>query len=94
MEKSMAIQLEELSQKCLEQARQIEELSQKIKNYEDYINLLNKKRFKSSTEKSDEAQLSLFDDAIFNEVEKEAVPQEEPTIETVTYTRKKTETIA
>jgi transposase/exonuclease VII small subunit len=60
-------------------------LDAKLKYYEEQYRLSQKKRFGTSSETSDDLQLSLF-----NEAEDTAAPQQpEPTLETITYKRKK-----
>nr|WP_231784174.1 IS66 family transposase [Lentibacillus sp. JNUCC-1] len=62
-----------------------EALEAKLKWYEEQFRLSQQRRFGSSSEKTDSDQLSLF-----NEAEDTADPAiEEPTVETVTYKRKK-----
>jgi transposase len=62
-----------------------EALEAKLKWYEEQFRLSQQRRFGSSSEKTNSDQLSLF-----NEAEATANPDdEEPTIETITYTRKK-----
>src|SRR5699024_6488216 len=62
-----------------------EALEAKLKWYEEQFRLSQQRRFGSSSEKTNSDQLSLF-----NEAEATANPdEEEPTIETITYTRKR-----
>lgn len=62
-----------------------EALEAKLKWYEEQFRLSQQRRFGSSSEKTDSEQLSLF-----NEAEDTANPTvEEPTVETITYKRKK-----
>lgn len=62
-----------------------EALEAKLKWYEEQFRLSQQRRFGSSSEKTDSDQLSLF-----NEAEDTANPTvEEPTVETITYKRKK-----
>nr|WP_269412618.1 IS66 family transposase [Lentibacillus daqui] len=62
-----------------------EALEAKLKWYEEQFRLSQQRRFESSSEKTDSEQLSLF-----NEAEDTANPTvEEPTVETITYKRKK-----
>lgn len=62
-----------------------EELTAKLNWYEEQFRLSQHKRFGASSEQTDSNQLS-----IFNEAEKESRPEkEEPTIEEITYKRKK-----
>ncbi|MCM3742393.1 transposase, partial [Oceanobacillus luteolus] len=62
-----------------------EALEAKLKWYEEQFRLSQQRRFGSSSEKTNPDQLSLF-----NEAEDTANPEiEEPTLETITITRKK-----
>lgn len=62
-----------------------EALESELKWYEEQFRLSQQRRFGSSSEKTDSDQLSLF-----NEAEDTANPTvEEPTVETITYKRKK-----
>ncbi|WP_398573478.1 transposase, partial [Staphylococcus epidermidis] len=62
-----------------------EELQAKLRWYEEQFRLSQQRRFGASSEKTTPDQISLF-----NEAEVTADPAvEEPTIETVTYKRKK-----
>src|SRR5690625_3907655 len=62
-----------------------EALEAKLKWYEEQFRLSQQRRFGSSSEKTNPDQLSLF-----NEAEDTANPDvEEPTVETITYKRKK-----
>ncbi|WP_039944592.1 IS66 family transposase [Thermicanus aegyptius] len=80
-------QIEEQNQQIALQNQQIAELTLKLKWYEERLLLNQKKRFGSSSEKTDEAQLTL---PLFNEAEETADPAaEEPTLETITYSRHK-----
>lgn len=77
--------IEQLNDKvlCLEQ--QNAELDAKLKWYEEQFRLSRQKQFGASSEKTSDEQLNLF-----NEAEDSANPQlEEPTVETITYQRKK-----
>jgi transposase len=66
---------------------QVEELTAKVKWYEEQFRLSQQKKFGSSSEKTPENQIAL---ELFNEVEQESNPQlPEPTVETITYKRKK-----
>ncbi|ALX50527.1 IS66 family transposase [Lentibacillus amyloliquefaciens] len=62
-----------------------EALETKLKWYEEQFRLSQQRRFGSSSEKTDEDQLSLFNEA---EVTTDTTV-EEPTVETITYKRKK-----
>lgn len=74
-----------LEDTCQLQAQQIEELTTKLNWYEEQFRLSKQKLFGTSSEQSDSDQLS-----IFNEAEKESRPEvEEPTVEEITYKRKK-----
>ncbi|MFB4166293.1 IS66 family transposase [Alteribacillus sp. JSM 102045] len=66
---------------------QNEELTAKLKWYEEQFRLSKHRQFGSSSEKTDSNQLEL---PLFNEAEIEKDPKvEEPTVETITYDRKK-----
>lgn len=70
---------------CKLQAQQIEELTARLNWYEEQFKLSQQKRFGASSEQTTSDQLS-----IFNEAEKESRPEkEEPTIEEITYKRKR-----
>lgn len=59
------------------------ELAAKVRWFEEQFRLSQKKRFGSSSERTDQLQLGLFDEA-----EEEAEPHlEEPTLEEITYKR-------
>ncbi len=74
-----------LERTVTEQSEAIAILDAKLKYYEEQYLLSQKKRFGTSSETSDDLQLSLF-----NEAEDTAVPQQpEPTLETITYRRRK-----
>lgn len=78
---------EDLQAHVVKLQMQVEELTAKVKWYEEQLGLSRKKQFGSSSERThpDQAQLDLF-----NEAEQEADPQrEEPTMETITYQRRK-----
>jgi transposase/uncharacterized coiled-coil protein SlyX len=77
--------IEELNHKCAQQEQQIAELAAKVKWFEEQFRLSQQKRFGASSEKTNPDQLDFFDEA-----EKEAQPTlEEPTVETITYNRRK-----
>lgn len=77
--------LEQLNNKILMQEQKIAELNAKVKWYEEQIRLMNQKKFGASSEKTCPEEISLF-----NEVEDISNSKlEEPTIETITYQRKK-----
>lgn len=66
---------------------QVEQLTVKVKWYEEQFRLSQQKKFGSSSEKTPENQITL---ELFNEVEQESNPLlPEPTVETITYKRKK-----
>ena len=74
-----------LERTVTEQSEAIAILDAKLKYYEEQYLLSQKKRFGTSSETSDDLQLSLF-----NEAEDTAAPQQpEPTLETITYKRRK-----
>lgn len=67
--------------------QQIVELTTKLRWYEEQYRLSQKRKFGSSSEKTNPNQLEL---PLFNEAEVESnVKAEEPTVETITYRRKK-----
>ncbi len=79
--------IEKLQQQTAQQAQLISELSAKLKWYEEQFRLTQQKRFGASSEKTHPDQLVID---LFNEAEAEANPAlPEPTMETVTYKRKK-----
>jgi transposase len=79
--------LDELQQQNIQLEQQVEELSKKLDWYKEQFRLHQQKRFGISSEKTHPDQLELN---LFNEAETEAGPaKEEPTVETITYTRKK-----
>lgn len=85
MQDNLAQINEQLNDKilCLEQ--QNAELDAKLKWYEEQFRLSRQKQFGASSEKTSDEQLNLF-----NEAEDSANAQlEEPTVETITYQRKK-----
>jgi len=87
-EKSAQIIIEQLNDKILQQERQILELNAKLKWYEEQFRLSRRKQFGASSEKTLPEQLNLF-----NEAEDTASPKaEEPTLETITYQRRKKQT--
>jgi len=75
---------EELEQKCARLEQQNAELSAKLAWFEEQHLLSKKRQFGPSSEQTNPDQLS-----IFNEAEVEAKPAAEPTIEQITYTRRK-----
>ncbi len=78
-------QIQELQNQNMMLVHQIEELTAKINWYEEQFRLNQERRFGPSSEKTNPEQLS-----IFNEAEKESRPEkEEPTIEEITYKRRK-----
>lgn len=74
--------IEELETTCALQQQQIIELSAKLAWFEEQFRLSQKRRFASSSEATEQSQL-------FNEAEAEAKPAPEPTIEEITYKRRK-----
>lgn len=77
--------IEHLQEQNVKLQLQVAELASKVKWYEEQFRLAQHKRFGASSEKTHPDQLLLF-----NEAESEATPaQDEPTLETVTYQRKK-----
>lgn len=82
-----SLTIEELEQKTAKLEQQNAELSTKLKWYEEQFRLAQQKRFGASSEKTHPDQLELN---LFNEAEMLATPaSQEPDIETVTYSRKK-----
>lgn len=77
--------IEYLQDRCFTLEQQVAELAAKVKWYEEQIRLSQKKNFGASSERTNPDQLVLFNEA---EVETDTA-QEEPTMETVTYQRKK-----
>jgi transposase len=79
---------EELEQKNAALEQQNAELTAKLNWYQEQFRLAQQKRFGASSEKSDSDQMELN---LFNEAEVLAAPvAQEPDVETVTYSRKKT----
>ncbi len=76
--------IEELETKCALQEQQIAELSTKLTWFEEQFRLSQQKRFGSSSEVTPEQ------DRLFNEAEAEAKSLPEPTMEEITYKRRKT----
>ena len=75
----------ELEEKCALQEQKIAELTAKVIWFEEQFRLSQHKSFgRSSEQQMDSQQLS-----IFNEAEAEAKPKAEPTIEEITYRRRK-----
>ncbi|AHM55814.1 transposase [Peptoclostridium acidaminophilum DSM 3953] len=80
--------IEQLNDKIMQQEHQIAELNAKLRWYEEQFRLSRQKQFGASSEKTETEQLNLF-----NEAEDTANPQvEEPTLETITYQRRKKQT--
>lgn len=78
-------QVESLQQRCVSLEQQNADLKLKVEWLEEKLRLIRQKRFGTSSERTDLNQLRLF-----NEAELEAEPTaEEPTVETITYERKK-----
>jgi transposase len=76
---------ETLLQQNAKLEQQVAELAEKLRWYEEQFRLAQHRRFAASSEQAHPDQLLLF-----NEAEAEADPvKEEPTLETLTYTRKK-----
>ena len=79
--------IEELEKKNIQLENQMEALQLKLQWYEEQFRLSQHKRFGSSSEKTDENQLTL---QLFNEAEvSSSVLLAEPTMDTISYTRKK-----
>ncbi len=79
--------IDELQERYEKLEQQNAELTAKVKWFEEQFRLSQQRRFGSSSERtvSDAEQLELF-----NEAESEAKPElEEPTVETITYSRRK-----
>ena len=77
--------LESLQEQNAKLQMQVDELAAKLKWYEEQFRLGQQKKFGASSERTNPDQLQLF-----NEAELEANPaQPEPTVETITYERKK-----
>lgn len=80
-----AQKFQELQNKFSLQEQQIEELTAMVNLYEEQYRLSQKRRYGSLSERIDENQLQ-----IFNEAEAESKPSEpEPTLEEITYRRRK-----
>jgi transposase len=83
-------QYQQLEQRNAQLQMQVEELEAKVRWYEEQIRLGKQKQFGASSEKTPAEQLQ-FTDLLVNEAEMEADPKrEEPTVETITYQRRKT----
>lgn len=81
------ITIEELEKKNAQLENQMKTLELKLQWYEEQFKLAQQKRFGSSSEKTDDNQLAL---QLFNEAEiSSSVLLAEPTMETISYTRKK-----
>ncbi|PAM92843.1 IS66 family transposase, partial [Flavobacterium sp. IR1] len=79
---------EELEERVSSLEKQNAELTAKIKWFEEQFRLSKQRQFGTSSEKTNADQLEL---PLFNEAEISADPTiEEPTVETITYKRKKT----
>jgi len=74
----------ELQEKCARQEQKIAELTAKVTWFEEQFRLNQHRNFGRSSEQQTDQQLS-----IFNEAEVEASPKAEPTIEEITYRRRK-----
>lgn len=80
------IKTEDYAQRCVMLEKQNAELKAKVSWFEEQFRLAQHRRFGASSERTPPDQLELF-----NEAETEADPSAaEPTLETVTYNRKKT----
>jgi transposase len=80
--------IEQLSDKVMQLEQQNAELNARVRWYEEQLRLSRHKQFSASSEKTEAEQLNLF-----NEAEDTANPQaEEPTLETITYQRRKKQT--
>ena len=75
---------EELQNKLALQEQKIAELTAKVAWFEEQYRLSNKRQFGPSSEQTNPDQLN-----IFNEAEVEAKPTTEPTVEEITYRRRK-----
>ena len=85
MQENSDLIIEQLNAEILKQNQQIAELNAKLKWYEEQFRLSREKQFGASSEKTDPEQINLF-----NESEDSADPKlEEPTVETITYQRRK-----
>ena len=72
--------------------QEILELKAKASYYEEQFKLMQKRKFKASSEKTDKDQLSVFDDML-NEAESQSdLKAPEPQTEEITYTRRKKRT--
>lgn len=85
MQENSAEIIEQLNDKILNLEQQNAELNARVKWYEEQFRLSRQKQFGASSEKTTPEHINLF-----NEVEEIANPElEEPTVETITYQRKK-----
>jgi transposase len=81
--------IEEYQNKCALLEQQVAELNAKVKWFEEQYHLSQKQRFGSSSERTSQEQINLFNEAE-SEAKPEAKPElEEPTVETITYKRRK-----
>lgn len=79
---------EHLQDRVVKLEMQVDELTAKVQWYEEQFRLSRQQKFGSSSERTQPGQMQF--DALFNEAELQADPkQEEPTVETVTYQRRK-----
>lgn len=85
--KTLSNNPQELQKTVVQLQQKTDKLQQKVNWYEEQFRLMQQKRFASSSEKSDDKQLNLFNEAELLVDEQEAIA--EPETETVTYTRKK-----
>ena len=85
---STTMTIEELQNRCAQLEQENAELTNKVNWLMEQFRLSQSQRFGRSSEKVADGQQTLFD--IFNEAEAEAKPDApEPTMETITYKRKK-----
>ncbi|MBE3087913.1 MAG: IS66 family transposase, partial [Chloroflexi bacterium] len=77
---------EELQQICVVLSEKNAQLEAKLQWFEEQFRLAKHRQFGASSEKTPAEQQAL----VFNEAEATAAPAPEPTVETVTYTRRKT----
>jgi len=85
MQENVTQTIEQLNDTILNQEQKIAELNAKVKWYEEQFRLSRQQQFGASSEKTTPEQINLF-----NEAEDSANSKlEEPTVETITYQRKK-----
>ncbi|GMA48651.1 transposase [Alicyclobacillus contaminans] len=81
-------QIESLQQRCATLEQENSELKKQVKLLLEELRLARHRHFGTSSERTTDDQVRL--DLVFNEAEAEAQPEaEEPTVETVTYQRRK-----